>query len=76
MELHWIPLIKRIPFKILMSIYKALNGSAPVYLTKLLHENVIAKFRRPYTWFLQFDIMISWYHCADYGYDNLVILCF
>jgi len=37
-ELHWLPVIKRIQFNILMMTYKALNGQAPIYLTELLHE--------------------------------------
>ncbi len=34
--LHWLPIKHRIDLKILLIIYKALNGSAPQYLSKLL----------------------------------------
>ncbi len=34
--LHWLPIKHRIDFKILLIIYKALNGLAPRYLSKLL----------------------------------------
>ncbi len=34
--LHWLPFKHRIDFKILLITYKALNGLAPQYLSKLL----------------------------------------
>eukprot|EP00057_Strongylocentrotus_purpuratus_P002063 XP_003723768.1 PREDICTED: RNA-directed DNA polymerase from mobile element jockey-like [Strongylocentrotus purpuratus] len=38
-QLHWLPVEKRITYKILTITYKCLNNSAPNYLTKLLHGN-------------------------------------
>ena len=35
-SLHWLPVCFRIDFKILLLVYKALNGLAPVYLSDLL----------------------------------------
>ncbi len=35
-ELHWLPVKKRIQFKILLLTYKALNGKAPAYITEML----------------------------------------
>ena len=35
-ELHWLPVEKRIEFKILLLAYKCLNGLAPTYLSELL----------------------------------------
>ena len=35
-QLHWLPVQYRITFKILLLVYKALNGLSPVYLTNLL----------------------------------------
>ena len=35
-NLHWLPVVYRIRFKILLLIYKALNGLAPAYLNDLL----------------------------------------
>ena len=35
-ELHWLPINYRINFKILLLVYKALNGQAPTYLSELL----------------------------------------
>ena len=35
-ELHWLPVSKRIDYKILVLAYKALHGQAPTYLTELL----------------------------------------
>ena len=34
--LHWLPIRQRIAFKILLIVYKALNGQAPCYISELL----------------------------------------
>ena len=36
MTLHWLPVRKRVIFKILLCVYKALNEQAPLYITELL----------------------------------------
>ena len=36
MQLHWLPVEQRIIFKVLLLVYKALNGKAPAYLSELL----------------------------------------
>ena len=36
MELHWMPVDKRIEYKLLLYTYKALHGLAPGYLCKLV----------------------------------------
>ena len=36
-ELHWLPISKRIEFKILLVTYKCLNGLAPSFLSDLLN---------------------------------------
>ena len=38
MELHWLPVEQRIKYKILLFVYKALNGISPVYFSELLHK--------------------------------------
>ncbi len=35
-SLHWLPVEKRIDFKILVFVFKALHGLAPAYLSDLL----------------------------------------
>ena len=35
-EFHWLPVSYRIVFKILLTVYKSLNGQAPCYLQNLL----------------------------------------
>ena len=35
-QLHWLPINYRIKFKILLFVYKALNGIAPSYISDLL----------------------------------------
>ena len=38
--LHWLPVRKRILFKILLLVYKSLNGLAPTYITKLISRYI------------------------------------
>ena len=35
-SLHWLPITQRIKYKIILLVFKALNGSAPLYLRELL----------------------------------------
>ena len=35
-QLHWLPIAKRIMFKILLLTFKAINGLAPGYITEML----------------------------------------
>ena len=35
--LHWLPIDKRIKFKILLLTFKSLNGTAPTYISDILH---------------------------------------
>lgn len=39
-SLHWLPVPYRIHFKLLLTVYKCLNGLAPPYLTELIHPYV------------------------------------
>ena len=36
-DLHWLPVTQRIDYKILLHVYKALNGLGPAYITDMLH---------------------------------------
>lgn len=36
-KLHWLPVRYRIIFKVLLLVYKGLNGLAPAYISELLH---------------------------------------
>ena len=38
-SLHWLPVIFRIQFKIVLFVYKALNGLAPAYITELVQPH-------------------------------------
>ena len=40
-KLHWLPLNYRIHFKILLLVYKCLNGLAPIYLSELLRLEIV-----------------------------------
>ena len=35
-ELHWLPIKARIDYKVILTVYKALNGHAPLYIRDLL----------------------------------------
>ena len=39
-SLHWLPVVFRIDFKIILLVYKALNGLAPSYLRDCLEKYV------------------------------------
>ena len=39
-ELHWLPVEQRITFKILLFVFKSLNGLAPFYLSDLISTYV------------------------------------
>ncbi len=42
-QLHWLPVPKRIQFKLLVLVYKAYNGLAPQYLVELVQPYVPAR---------------------------------
>uniref|UniRef100_A0A3B3SDN5 Reverse transcriptase domain-containing protein n=1 Tax=Paramormyrops kingsleyae TaxID=1676925 RepID=A0A3B3SDN5_9TELE len=42
-SLHWLPVRYRIVFKVLLFVYKILNGLAPAYLSELLHVHTPAR---------------------------------
>ena len=46
-KLHWLPILERIEFKIILLVYKALNGLAPAYISELIHFNAISGSRSP-----------------------------
>jgi len=35
-QLHWLPVTRRIEFKLLLLVYRALNGTAPAYISELV----------------------------------------
>ena len=37
-DLHWLPIQARIEYKILLTVFKALNGLAPAYIEQLLNK--------------------------------------
>ena len=46
-SLHWLKVQERIEFKIILLVYKALNGAAPTYLSELLRYNNLSGSRTP-----------------------------
>ena len=42
-ELHWLPVRKRIEFKILLLAYKCLHGTAPSYLREMVKQYVLPR---------------------------------
>ena len=47
LKLHWLKVRERIDFKLLLLVYKSLNGLAPSYLSELLHYNNLSGSRTP-----------------------------
>lgn len=50
-SLHWLPVKFRIDFKILLFVFKALNGLAPPYISDLIHIYTPARALRSEGWF-------------------------
>ena len=46
-DLHWLKVQERIEFKVLLLVYKALNGLSPEYLAELISYNNISGSRTP-----------------------------
>ena len=42
-KLHWLPVEKRIIFKILIMCFKAMNNLSPSYITELIHQHTPAR---------------------------------
>ena len=45
-KFHWLPVQYRIIFKILLLVYKGLNGLAPAYISELLHYRTSSRLLR------------------------------
>ena len=45
-QLHWLPVHFQISFKVLLLVYKALNGMAPLYITELLSYHTCSRMLR------------------------------
>ena len=43
-RLHWLPINYRIQFKILLFVYKALNGIAPPYISELANLKTASRY--------------------------------
>ena len=48
-KLHWLPVEKRIMFKVLLQVYKIVNHLAPVYLTELIEKQAAPRSLRSAT---------------------------
>ena len=44
-HLHWLPVVYRAQFKLLLLVYKAVNNQAPQYIKELLLPNSISAYR-------------------------------
>ena len=43
-NLHWLPITYRIQFKILLLVFKALNGLAPLYISELIQPKLSSRY--------------------------------
>ena len=39
-DLHWLPVVKRVEFKVLLTIFKIIHGQAPAYLSELISVKI------------------------------------
>ena len=46
MNLHWLPIQYRLKFKILLQMFKVVNGSSPSYLANLVKKHVPSSYLR------------------------------
>ena len=46
-SLHWLKVVERIKFKIILLTFKALNGLAPIYISELFQFNQLEGSRAP-----------------------------
>ena len=65
-KLHWLPVVLRIKFKILLFVFKCIKGFAPHYLKQLLNEYVPVRFMRSNNMRLQ-TLVTSRYKKRKYG---------
>ena len=61
MELHWVPVDKRIEYKLLLYTYKALHGLAPGYLCELVVA--YSRIKQCYLFLLMYIIVLGLFHC-------------
>ena len=48
-ELHWLPVVKRTQFKVLLLVYKALHGQAPKYLEDMFQSRQGGRYQTRYS---------------------------
>ena len=65
-ELHWLPVDRRIEFKVLLLTYKGLNGSAPGYISDLLDSQALNRSLRP-----RGDCLLSPHYTSYYRRQNI-----
>ena len=58
-KLHWLPVRYRIIFKILLLVYKGVNGLAPVYISEILHYRASSRLLRSSSQTLEHSMDIS-----------------
>ena len=68
--LHWLPIDKRIKFKILLLTFKALNGTAPAYISELLHKYTPTRTLRSQH---QQLLQAPRFHTQHYGYRTFSV---
>ena len=61
-QLHWLPVRYRIVFKILLLVYKALNGTAPSYISELLKYHTTERKLRSSSQHLLATPKLDWNH--------------
>ena len=64
-QLHWLPVKFRINFKVLLTVFKVLNGKAPKYIEEMITVNTNARYNLRSA--DNFMLKVSSYKCKTFG---------
>src|SRR6218665_1228907 len=59
-ELHWLPILARVRYKVLLLVAKSQQGLAPRYLCELMSKPLSARSSRPLRSADRCDLLVPW----------------
>src|SRR6218665_2241567 len=59
-ELHWLPILARVRYKVLLLVAKSQEGLAPRYLCELMSKRISARSSRPLRSADRCDLLVPW----------------
>src|SRR6218665_1828865 len=63
-ELHWLPILARVRYKVLLLVAKSQQGLAPRYLCELMSKSPSARSSRPLRSADRCDLLAPWYRTS------------